>query len=607
MKKDLVLATGDTRKALRNAYTKKLRLAKRNHERKLAESRSVWDVLKRKDRSDATWELEVGGHTIKDCSSIASAFKDAFIEKVVTLRKTASPSELEIVVPQVKDIWDFHACTDQDILSIIQNLKTSNSSGPDKISSKLLKEVRQEITPALVTLVNRCLLEGHFPECFKEGKVIPVPKKGSRKNVKNYRPITMTSVIGKIVECAANIQLTQATDKHLPSTLFGFRKNMGTSDALVKLTDEIKRNRASGKFVAALTCDASSAFDLLDRQLVIKMLIRLGSGQTAIKFFESFLAGASQYVSINECTSDTWSLDVGSGQGHVLSAPLYNIGTLSQYYWTSLSVLFGYADDGTDLITASTIAECNEKIKLVMNERKRWYDLAGMALNIEKTSLIGFGFCPDPITINNTIITPVTSFKFLGLTIEQSLGQDLQVKSISGKIRAAAAKIRADGTNFKIADRRRLYMGWVQGVLCSNSAAYLPLLNVTQIYELQTACNSAIRSVVKMPRKSSDISITDIRKRLNIMSVQDLADKAIYMQAWKDRAVINTNTNKGGPLTRSQARGDILQPDQRGILGKMVLTLAKCAYNKLPNECRNEEDAGRAKRQIQKFVKDSSS
>ena len=198
-------------------------------------------------------------------------------------------------------------------------------------------------------------------------------------------------------------------------------------------------------------------------------------------------------------------------------------------------------------------------------------------------------------------------FKFLGLTIEQSLGQDLQGKSISGKIRAAAAKIRADGTNFKITDRRRLYMGWVQGVLCSNSAAYLPLLNVTQIQELQTACNSAIRSVIKMPRKSTDISITDIRKRLNIMSVQDLADKPIYMQAWKDRAIINTKSNKGGPLTRSQARGDILQPDQRGILGKMVLTLAKCAYNKLPNECRNEEDAGRAKRQIQKFVKDSSS
>ena len=164
-------------------------------------------------------------------------------------------------------------------------MKTSEASGPDKISSKLLKEVRLEIIPALVTLVNRCLLEGYFPQCFKLGKVIPVPKKGSRKKIKNYRPITMTSVVGKIIESAANAQLTHATDKHLPSTLFGFRKNKGTEDALVKLTDEIKRRRAAGEFVAALTCDASSAFDLLNRQLVIAMLKRLGSGPISINFF----------------------------------------------------------------------------------------------------------------------------------------------------------------------------------------------------------------------------------------------------------------------------------------------------------------------------------
>ena len=42
----------------------------------------------------------------------------------------------------------------------------------------------------------------------------------------------MTSVVGKVVEIAANNQLTHATDKYLPSTLFGFRKHKGTADAL---------------------------------------------------------------------------------------------------------------------------------------------------------------------------------------------------------------------------------------------------------------------------------------------------------------------------------------------------------------------------------------
>ena len=161
--------------------------------------------------------------------------------------------------------------------------------------------------------------------------------------------------------------------------------------------------------------------------------------------------------------------------------------------------LFGYADDGSDLISALSIADCNEKIKIVMAERKKWYELAGMALNIEKTSIIGFGFSPEPLTINNTTIAPVSSFKFLGMTIEQSLGLDDHVKIVASKIRAAAAKIRADGSSFSTPDRRRLYMGWVQGVLCSNGAAYLPLLNQTQLDTLQTACNCAIRRVAKLP------------------------------------------------------------------------------------------------------------
>ena len=316
------------------------------------------------------------------------------------------------------------------------------------------------------------------------------------------------------------------------------------------------------------------------------------------------MEGSSQYVTINGYSSNEWSLDVGSGQGHVLSPPLYNIGTISQYFWSSVSVLFGYADDGTDLISAPSAAECNDKIRIVMEERKRWYELAGMALNIEKTSIIGFGFNPDPSTINNLSIAPVSSIKFLGLTIEQSLGLDQHVKSISAKIRASAAKIRADGVNFSTADRRRLYMGWVQGVLCSNGAAYLPLLNQTQLDSLQQACNCAVRSVAKLPRKSMDISITDVRHRLNIMSVQEIADKTIFIQAWKDRADIKVpNYESAGPETRSRARGDVLQPDQRGMLGRMVSTLAICAYNKLPSEIRAAEDAENVKRSIIKFVK----
>ena len=70
--------------------------------------------------------------------------------------------------------------------------------------------------------------------------------------------------------------------------MFGFRKNMGTADALVSLTDDIKQRRANGEYVAILICD-SAAFDLLDKNLVITMLRRLGSGANVLNFITSFL------------------------------------------------------------------------------------------------------------------------------------------------------------------------------------------------------------------------------------------------------------------------------------------------------------------------------
>ena len=605
MKKLLTSASTEDRNKLRNKYTKACRKAKQIHEQKLASSMKggVWDALKRKTRSSSgdTWDIEIDGVSTTDCSKIATAFKDSFVSKISRLRSPAAPAELLNATPKVTDQWDFHACTEADIARIVDRLKISNASGPDLISSQLIKETKFEILPSLVILVNRCLQEGYFPECFKTGKVVPVPKKGSLRKVSNYRPITITSVVGKIVECAANEQLSKAVDHHLPNTLFGFRKGMGTADAIIAITDAIKERRANGEFVAALFCNASCAFDLLDHGLTLSMLERLGAGPRALKFIQSFLSGSKQYVLVKDSLSEEWSLDVGSGQGHVLSPPLYNIGTLSQYYWCVFSTFFGYADDGSDIVSASTIEECNAKIKQVLADRLEWYRLSGLAINVEKTTLMGFGFQPAPVHVDNIVINPVNSTKFLGFMLQSDLGLDQQVKSISDKIRVAASKIRGDGNHFHLSDRRRLYMGWVQGALCSNGSAYLPLLSQAQASMLQTSCNSAIRSVAKLPRKSYDISITNVRKNLNILSVENIADKLILTHAWKERAKYQ-QTKPTGPTTRSRSQGNIPQPNQKGMLGKMIATNSRCAFNKLPLEVKLDNNPRRVKKNILKIV-----
>jgi len=550
--------------------------------------------------------LNVNGESTNDCSKIATEFKNVFVEKIEKLSANVStdPDTLAEVVPSVDVNWEFERCEQVDIKRIIDHLKLSHSSGPDKISSQLIKEFKHALLHPLTILNNRCLQAGYFPTCFKTGKVVPVLKKASRKNPLNYRPITITSVVGKVVECAANEQLSRATDCHLPPTVFGFRKNMGTVDALVSLMDDIKVRRANGEFVAILICNASAAFDLLDKNLVISMLKRLGAGTNVLNFMSSFLQGSKQYVTVDKCVSEEWSSDVGSGQGHVLSPPLYNIGTISQYYWSKISTLYGYADDGSDVISARTAAECNEKIRAVMELRQRWYSLAGLSLNIQKTSLMGFGFSPEPLVVGDVKIEAVHELKFLGMIIQDNLQVDKQVQSVSSKIRSAAAKIRCEGRNFGTSDRRRLYMGWVQGVLCSNAPAFLPLVSKTQANELQTSCNAAIRSVANIPRHSQDsFSISTVRTQLNIMSVAAITEKINLTQAWKSRGTLRAlNLDSKGPTTRAKSNGNVPQPIQKGMRGKLVSTQAHCAFNRLPKAIKEEDNETNAKLQIYALV-----
>ena len=180
------------------------------------------------------------------------------------------------------------------------------------------------------------------------------------------------------------------------------------------------------------------------------------------------------------------------------------------------------------------------------------------------------------------------------MTVQSNLGLDMHIKTLSTKIRMAAADIRSEGRHFGTRERRMLYMGWVQGILCSNATAFLPLLSQTQTETLQTSCNAAIRSVAKLPRKSADISISLVRKSLNILSVSDIAERTTLMHAWKLRHIFNTGVHSG-PQTRASMKGNIPHPNQKGLLGNLIYTRTALAFNKLPLEIKQENSISKAK------------
>mgnify|MGYP000927890953 FL=1 len=348
--------------------------------------------------------------------------------------------------------------------------------------------------------------------------------------------------------------------------------------------------------------DASAAFDCLSHDVILSSMKILGVGPKMINWTTNFILNSSQFVDIKGHHSDSYSNSIGVAQGRKSSPDYFNIGSLTAAFWSIIAESFLYADDGVNVISADSIEECNSKLQKVASDLAHWYDMIGLTLNIKKSEVMGFGFVPNTIYIDNTPIIPQSSIKFLGLTIQSDLKWNLHVDQICSKIRASAGRIRFEGRHFTVNDKRKLYFAWSQGYLCSNALAFLPRINKGEQDKIQTACNSAIRAIYGLPRYGFT-PINRLRENLKIPSVADLTYKLLLEAAWKK----NQNNTKldlplYGPVTRSRTNHLLIHPVQTGFYGQMISTKCDLAWNDLPLWIKKESRKEKAFELIKKFA-----
>ena len=102
--------------------------------------------------------------------------------------------------------------TPEMVAKKIKAMKNNKSPGVDGIPPKLLMETVEQINIPLAVVFNLSLKEGVVPFKRKEANIIPLFKKGSRNKSENYRPVSLTSVICKL--------LARLIDYHLVDFLF---------------------------------------------------------------------------------------------------------------------------------------------------------------------------------------------------------------------------------------------------------------------------------------------------------------------------------------------------------------------------------------------------
>jgi len=88
----------------------------------------------------------------------------------------------------------------EEVLGILKNMKVDKSPGPDVIYPRILREAREEIAGTLREIFVSSLASGEVPKDWKLANVVPLFKKGSKDNPGNQRPVSLMSVVGKLLE-----------------------------------------------------------------------------------------------------------------------------------------------------------------------------------------------------------------------------------------------------------------------------------------------------------------------------------------------------------------------------------------------------------------------
>lgn len=147
---------------------------------------------------------------------------------------------------------------------IISNLEAKKASGPDGISNRMIKSLPKISVILLTKILNACLRICHFPKAWKLGKVLAFPKPGKAANKPaNYRPISLLSCIGKLLEKLILNRLEyfeEEKDIFVPFQ-FGFRQRHSTFHQTLRITEKISFNFNKNMSTGMVLLDLEKAFD----------------------------------------------------------------------------------------------------------------------------------------------------------------------------------------------------------------------------------------------------------------------------------------------------------------------------------------------------------
>lgn len=359
------------------------------------------------------------GREISDHESIANLFNEHF-RSVYTEDNGTLPT-FDVSLPPMSDV----VISERGILNMLLKLDTKKSPGPDCIPNDFLKRYAEWTSKYLYVLFCKSLLDGELPHDWVTARIKPLHKKGNKNQVGNYRPISLTSTCCKILEHIIHNHIVEFLNKHnfLTRHQHGFRKGFSTCTQLVETVHDFAKSINHGKQLDAIFMDFAKAFDKVSHKKLLFKLEKILKNKKLMGWLSFYLTKRQQFVSFRGCNSKCVMVGSGVPQGSVLGPLLFLLFINDIVEQIPVKVKL-YADD---CVLYSEVHSTSDQLLLNQAFQKvaSWCEEWQMVINFDKTVFMRITHKKKPLhfryNANNTFLTEVTNYKYLGLFISNDL------------------------------------------------------------------------------------------------------------------------------------------------------------------------------------------
>ena len=460
--------------------------------------------------------------------------------------------------------------------------------------------------------------EGVVPDDWRKGNITPIFKSGSRMAAGNYRPVSLTCIICKLMESIVrdNIVLHLLKYELIKSSQHGFMAQKSCQTNLIEYLNTLTKLVDEGYCVDVIYLDFAKAFDKVPhRRLQLKLETHGISGQVG-RWIQSWLTGRLQRVVLNGSESDWIPVTSGVPQGSVLGPTLFVI--FINDLDDVLDLVGGFVSKFADDTKYGRIIrgeEDREKMQRDIDKLLEWADMWQMQFNATKCKMmhlggknVGYTYCMGGYAPAGTILESVKEEKDIGVIVSDSLKPSAQCARAAKKANGILGQM---SRSFHYRDRTvwiHLFKTYVRHHLELSVQSWSPWY-AKDINLLEKVQQRAVGMVVGLKSKSYEGKL----KELGLPSLYDRRLRGDMIQVWKylhghnpggdklfkmasDQSRYSRHTSKIWNISRTESKLEV----------RKNFFVCRCVdkWNSLPHKVQGAEDLNAFKNAYDKFIRE---